>query len=51
MDFVQGVDFESVAGVVLIVIGVWAALQVAKTLMKLAMIAVALIGMYLFVSG
>lgn len=50
MDLLQDLDFETVAGIALIVIGVWASLKVAKTLMKLAMIVVALIGMYLFLT-
>lgn len=50
MEFIQDLQFEDVAGIALVVIGVWAALKVAKTLMKLAMIVVALIGMYLFLT-
>lgn len=50
MEFLQDLAVEDVAGVALVLIGVWAALKVAKTLMKLAMIVVALIGMYLFLS-
>lgn len=50
MEFLQDLAFEEIAGIALIVIGVWVALKVAKTAMKLAMIIVALIGMYLFLT-
>ena len=47
MDFLTDLAVEDVAGVALIVIGVYAALKVAKVLLKVAMVAVALIGAYL----
>lgn len=51
MELLRDLTFENIAGIALVVIGVWATLKVAKTLMKLAMMAVALIGMYLFLTG
>ena len=47
MDFVTDLGFEDIAGIALIIIGAYAAIKVAKTLLRLAMVVVAVIGAYL----
>lgn len=53
MDFLTDLDFDlgSVAGIALVVVGVWAAFKVGKTVVKLAMVAVVVVGLYLFFSS
>ncbi|WP_165492063.1 hypothetical protein [Egibacter rhizosphaerae] len=47
MDLLTDITFDDLAGIALIVIGVYVALKVAKVLLKLAMVAVVLVGAYL----